>query len=823
MAQTVLIKKFITFLKLQKNSESLRLAKELETNPRVSGLCFGFSLCRGAMRTTGKLEWWEDVLAKITAWDERPQSLERQYVLKGAELASKDKKEPASISLETVFNRAINYIFLNHSSQVLVPYLSPPIQIDAFRKNGNFELSDGKKTLIPNKTYVATGHGILSADDLSQPATKKALEENICLLSSSGFTPHACELSYNPKTQEWSFYDPNYADNKAKIFKDTKAGMKDLLKEIKNILGADITFEYCKLGIKPETTLSETPDKKGSSLSDSLESDLPSGALDKKTVGKKVNFPPSFKHYQRLLMQNPQYVLDGWGLHALAKYAPEYLAKINPQKIKTEVTHINLPDKGGWTPLLLVATSDNIQAMEVLIQLGAKVNLVTEDKFPYKNNREKIKLAPLSIAIGYKSLNSLKTLLDHDADPNIIINGATPLSLAIKGNFEPGIALLIEKGADPNLALLHAFKEQNRSAIRKCLQLGADPNLALLCAVKAEDTSLVKTCIEHHADPQIGMITAKPLLRYKFDTVFQASLHEKLAAAKALPLSETLKAKSPLVKALSAAYAYLGERSILKIQSRKTTELFIKNLLEISKHDLATIQQEALRFLKGEGPYRAWYGTGSSSDSRDSRLSFLYDSGLFNGLIPGQKLSAAPFSQKPAEERRLISQVLLQSKPEALTDNKDIAKHIFIEEKPKDLQDKKAAFDIERSKSFTDIQHVAEFTFLDESNILSKTDNPVFLTDNFQETTVKEKKEAKENSLVLSEPPEVPEAKDKLILLPSREKRSLSLSAIASSTGPAMFQRRYSEPSINIKLIPPLERDGSELEASKNNLILAIS
>jgi ankyrin repeat protein len=117
-------------------------------------------------------------------------------------------------------------------------------------------------------------------------------------------------------------------------------------------------------------------------------------------------------------------------------------------------------DEGGdsWTPLIWAARSGSVEAINVLLDSGADVNLpgATEDNWqatPLQhailqrqpgavrlllergadlNRGARGSLSPLFLAAGDTDPAILKLLLAHGADPNVEIeNGATPLSRAV--------------------------------------------------------------------------------------------------------------------------------------------------------------------------------------------------------------------------------------------------------------------------------------------------------------------------------------------------------------------------------------------------------
>ena len=106
------------------------------------------------------------------------------------------------------------------------------------------------------------------------------------------------------------------------------------------------------------------------------------------------------------------------------------LSKVNPDTINT-------PNKSGYTPLLIAGYRNQLEAVKVLLELGAKVNALSED-------------GTVLTAACYKSNTALvKILLEQHADVNVKNNaGTTPLMFAIMAENEEIVKLLMENKAD---------------------------------------------------------------------------------------------------------------------------------------------------------------------------------------------------------------------------------------------------------------------------------------------------------------------------------------------------------------------------------------
>lgn len=108
------------------------------------------------------------------------------------------------------------------------------------------------------------------------------------------------------------------------------------------------------------------------------------------------------------------------------------LSKVNPDTINT-------PNKSGYTPLIIAGYRNQLDAVKVLLDLGANVNAVSED-------------GTVLTAACYKSNTALvKLLLEYHADVQVKNNaGTTPLMFAIMAENEEIVKLLLVNKADIN-------------------------------------------------------------------------------------------------------------------------------------------------------------------------------------------------------------------------------------------------------------------------------------------------------------------------------------------------------------------------------------
>ena len=129
--------------------------------------------------------------------------------------------------------------------------------------------------------------------------------------------------------------------------------------------------------------------------------------------------------------------------------------------------------------------------------------------------------SPLEVACdSNKTLDIVKLLLDHDADPNYILkeHNETALHVAIawKENIDI-VKILLDYGADPNIpdidnetALMNASEYGRTEMVKLLLDYGADPNIrdingttALILASNRGHIEIVELLLQRGADPTI--------------------------------------------------------------------------------------------------------------------------------------------------------------------------------------------------------------------------------------------------------------------------------------------------------------------------------
>jgi ankyrin repeat protein len=165
---------------------------------------------------------------------------------------------------------------------------------------------------------------------------------------------------------------------------------------------------------------------------------------------------------------------------------------------------------GGLTPLMYAAREDCMDCVEVLLKHHVDVDLPDPDGF-----------APVTFAILNRHWDIAKRLIDAGADVNQWdMYGQGPLyaaavnsSVAPAGLFGPGpsanpldphekasgrdiVALLLDKGANPNMQLFYRPAGRGAGGAAR----GATP---LMAAAAEDDAELVKLLLVHGADPKL--------------------------------------------------------------------------------------------------------------------------------------------------------------------------------------------------------------------------------------------------------------------------------------------------------------------------------
>ena len=170
----------------------------------LDGHCHGFAICHAAMRSIGKLEWWENVLVELANWDGTEQALQQRLNLPDA-----TKME----TLDSLFNRALNYI-VYHQVSSTAP--ENDFELDDAEQTNILERADKnnekKRFLLINGNQPAlfiknsiTAAGYFTINDFMVLLDENLVMGNMCLISSG---IHTIRFGYDGRA--WMVYDPNY-------------------------------------------------------------------------------------------------------------------------------------------------------------------------------------------------------------------------------------------------------------------------------------------------------------------------------------------------------------------------------------------------------------------------------------------------------------------------------------------------------------------------------------------------------------------------------------------------------------------------------------
>jgi len=181
--------------------------------------------------------------------------------------------------------------------------------------------------------------------------------------------------------------------------------------------------------------------------------------------------------------------------------------------------------RGGWTPLMFAARQGSTEAARALVELGANMNTVAlpETDVPLKGDElasvEKgIGTTALVFAIINSHFDLAAMLVDKGADPNVAdLSGETPLYAAVDMNSmqwtqgRPApifndrldaidlVKQLLAKGANPNARLKRPPLKRHHDA-GTTLNFG-EGTTPLMRAARTNDTAAMRALLDGGADP----------------------------------------------------------------------------------------------------------------------------------------------------------------------------------------------------------------------------------------------------------------------------------------------------------------------------------
>jgi len=202
------------------------------------GSCFGFAICRAAMRHLGKLRWWKAALAAVTNWDGSLQQLEEIIVLPDSESPHPTLKE--------IMNRVLNYIVSTQASPKLkqiIPNLNTRQSELLLPNLKNLILVKGKEVIEPK--YHEKIAGYFSNEKLDDLLDEEDVIDSIFLVSGAR---HTINIDYENNT--WIVYDPNYDHLSPQTMEKKFLWKHQAIAEIKRILGDSLDLRFAKFETK---------------------------------------------------------------------------------------------------------------------------------------------------------------------------------------------------------------------------------------------------------------------------------------------------------------------------------------------------------------------------------------------------------------------------------------------------------------------------------------------------------------------------------------------------------------------------------------------
>lgn len=342
------------------------------------GFCHGFSIVHAYMAATDKLDWWYAALEQLASWDGKKESLDTEITLPNADPNEKNK------TLGYLLKRIVSYVLYNQAD-VGITGIEGNNQID-FLNNHNpslkahnpfFSESGG----IRIKTNTA---GCMYTDMLKQLLMQSFFEQQNTIFLVESLN-HSCSIRFDSKTKTWRFYDPNYHSGEKSFEK-----IDDLIREIHTRLGKSLHITAASWDSGFKTDIFENEVKK-------LTTDSAISLLNRYGLHLIAQYAPSQLADIFTLAKNHEYIIpslayalrvqtddDGWtGLHKIAYFAPDQLTNLIALAEKHDnirealATTLKVQNKNDWTCLHIIARHAPNQLAD-LIKLAEKHDNIRE-------------------------------------------------------------------------------------------------------------------------------------------------------------------------------------------------------------------------------------------------------------------------------------------------------------------------------------------------------------------------------------------------------------------------------------------------------------
>ena len=182
-------------------------------------------------------------------------------------------------------------------------------------------------------------------------------------------------------------------------------------------------------------------------------------------------------------------IIDNRGLMCIHHAVVAGCSKEILQTIIDHGADVNAADKNNISPLILACHDGNVDAIDVLVNAGADHNI---------QGTQGLSLIHLAVYEGW-SKEIFQAIIDHGSDINTIDkDGRTALMLAYRQENVEAISLLLNAGADPNIADGEGATCIHHAVVRGCsketlqiiIEYGADVN----AINKKSSTALMIAC-----------------------------------------------------------------------------------------------------------------------------------------------------------------------------------------------------------------------------------------------------------------------------------------------------------------------------------------
>lgn len=339
-------------IRLKKANDHLRSLFSMLKNDLEGGKCMGFSISEGVEDLSEKLEVWEKMLSVIIEWNNKPEFLECELML------------PNGIKkVKAIFENVLNLVLFYQGS--LADSNFSPKKLNQNNIMQYVQILKEEKILSAKHHHKIAGH--FTKEQLKVLLDEKKMHKTICLAHSSD---HTIRIKY--ENSRWMIYNSNrkHLPNKTlQIFDDKE----QLIDEI-----------YAK-------------------LSDSI-------CLE--NVSFNEDQEVEFTHYKKLLEDSPLQLIDGLGLHLMARETPEVLESILASSTPSKKSAL----QAALTAAIMRTNEDNEPGLRIISIYAPKILmklLDLIDKSPQGDALRTALLNSLFIQDKIQHIPTLQTVFTH--------------------------------------------------------------------------------------------------------------------------------------------------------------------------------------------------------------------------------------------------------------------------------------------------------------------------------------------------------------------------------------------------------------------------